>query len=252
MTEQNHETQNAEHSSAQQSPAESPEEMGAFFDARAAGYDEHMRETGYEEEYYRAAADSLPETERPLRILDLGCGTGLELASLFARVPNARVTCIDLSAGMLSVLRENHRDQAGRLTLICASYLDWDYPQATFDACLSVTTMHHFTKEEKTALYRKICDCLRPGGLYAESDFVASRQEMEQALREYQRLTAERRGEMPNSGYYHIDIPFTVELQEELLRGAGFEAVHTVRRNAYGNQATFVAVKAAGANTRRS
>ena len=50
----------------------------------------------------------LPEGCGPL--LDLGCGTGLELDRVFARWPELAVTGVDLCAAMLEKLREK---QAG-------------------------------------------------------------------------------------------------------------------------------------------
>ena len=70
------------------------EEMSAFFAARVEGYDEHMLNdvVGCREGYARLA-QALPADARD--VLDLGCGTGLELDALFARFPDLRVTGID-------------------------------------------------------------------------------------------------------------------------------------------------------------
>ena len=80
------------------------EKMSDFFEARLDGYDEHMM-TNIESasEFYPFTAGMLPSGENS-RILDLGCGTGLELEAYYALCPSARVTGIDLSQGMLSAL----------------------------------------------------------------------------------------------------------------------------------------------------
>ena len=55
------------------------EKMEDFFTARTQGYDEHMRERiEGAEAFYKYTASLLPEAEKA-NILDLGCGTGLEL-----------------------------------------------------------------------------------------------------------------------------------------------------------------------------
>ncbi len=63
------------------------ETMSDFFTARLEGYDEHMLEEvkGCREGYGKLA-EALPENAGSL--LDLGCGTGLELEEIFRRFPD--------------------------------------------------------------------------------------------------------------------------------------------------------------------
>jgi tRNA (cmo5U34)-methyltransferase len=157
----------------------------------------------------------LPETDRPLKILDLGCGTGLELQFLFERLPNAEVTCIDLSGQMLALLSEHYQGYASQLEIIRDSYLTWEYPDSRYDYVISVNTMHHLEQAEKVKLYRKIRYSLKPAGMYIESDFMVDRAIMEQYQARFKRII----NDLPvhASGHYHIDIPFTVDLQKSLL-----------------------------------
>ena len=59
------------------------EKMSDFFEARLDGYDEHMM-TNIESanEFYPFTAKQLPTTEN-CHVLDLGCGTGLELQEYY-------------------------------------------------------------------------------------------------------------------------------------------------------------------------
>ena len=60
------------------------EEMSVFFENRLDGYDEHMRATiEGASAFYAYTAAQLP-AGRGARVLDLGCGTGLELEEYFA------------------------------------------------------------------------------------------------------------------------------------------------------------------------
>ena len=67
------------------------EKMSDFFEARLDGYDEHMM-TNIESanEFYPFTAKQLPTSES-CQILDLGCGTGLELQEYYTLNPTARV-----------------------------------------------------------------------------------------------------------------------------------------------------------------
>lgn len=197
------------------------EEMTAFFTSRLDLYDEHMlREVpGCRAGYARMAA-LLPE--RTARLLDLGCGTGLELESIFARFPALRVTGVDLTAAMLDRLRAKFPDR--ELTLIRGSYVGMDFGRACYDAAVSFETLHHLEPEEKGALYRRVWEALTPEGVYVECDYIAATAEEEEALRaEHRRLRMEAgAGE---DTLYHFDIPCTLEHQKALLEAAGFVQV---------------------------
>ena len=82
------------------------EKMGDFFDSRTEGYEEHQLNTiDFAQEFYPFTAGCLP-AESGTKILDLGCGTGLELEEYFRLNPDAEVTGIDLSEAMLKALKE--------------------------------------------------------------------------------------------------------------------------------------------------
>ena len=189
---------------------EIPEEMGAFFDARSAGYDDHYRGDVYPgpvfDEFYQAISSRIERTREPLKILDLGCGTGLEIESLFQRVPNALITGVDLSGAMLKLLREKYVDQANQITLVESSYLTMSFGTETYDHIISANTMHHFLHHPKRELYARIHAALKPGGKYTEGDSVVPL-EMESQFRA--EFDAEIASVPPaDDGYYHADIPF--------------------------------------------
>lgn len=209
--------------------------MGGFFAKRAETYDEHML-SGVEgcSEGYRQMARLLPDSAECL--LDLGCGTGLELGEIFKTKPNLRVTGIDLAGPMLDRLRRKYPDK--NLTLLEADYLSADFGEETFDAAVSFETMHHFSHAEKIGLYEKIRRALRPGGRYIESDYMVTDQKEEDFLyAENARLRREQN--IPEGALYHFDTPCTVDNQLAMLRKAGFEKVEAVWRE--GNTTIVVA-----------
>lgn len=212
------------------------ERMDDFFNARADTYEEHMlRNVDGADKYYVQTAALIPT--KPIALLDLGCGTGLELDEIFKINPHARVTGIDLSAEMLNKLREKHADK--ELILLCGSYFDADFGTDAFDAVVAVQTMHHFTPQEKAVLYRKIYSALKPSGVYVETDYVAPSLARERAFREEYRslLTAQN----ADGGFYHFDIPCAEQTQLALLKKAGFSCPRAVQR--YGNTVIFKAEK---------
>ena len=196
------------------------EEMSAFFTARVKEYDDHMlTEIEGMKDTYGRVATLLPERTRAL--LDLGCGTGLELEAIFARFPDISVTGIDMTPSMLDECRRKYAGKA--LTLIEGSYFDVEFGQAAFDAALSVETLHHFTHGEKRGLYRRLRRALQPGGVYIEADYMVDTQAEEDGFfAERARLLS---GQGAGEGFWHFDTPCTIENQMRLLEESGFAAV---------------------------
>ena len=205
---------------------DTPEPMDAFFDARADIYNEHMLSGDGEDNYFHLGR-TIPKTDEPLRILDIGCGSGIELNYIWARAPNAHVTCVDISRGLLTLLRENHAGRLDQITVVEASHLDWDYPAEAFDIVVSSQTMHHFFPEQKLGVYRVIRKALKPGGIYVESDFYVDAARAEQYRRQYDAHMSQL-PERTQAGQYHIDIPRTIDEQIRLLSDAGFRIVEVV------------------------
>lgn len=80
------------------------------------------------EAHYRWMARLLPPGICTL--LDLGCGTGLELDPIFKRFPDLSVTGVDLSADMLERLARKYAGK--RLSLLCADYFACDLGKSRF------------------------------------------------------------------------------------------------------------------------
>lgn len=201
------------------------EKMDAFFEARLDGYDAHMlTEIEGAAEFYPATAALLPVTPGA-RVLDLGCGTGLELEYYFAKNPTARVTGIDLSAGMLAALREKFPEK--ELTLMQGSYFEVPLGEG-YDAAVSVESLHHFTQEEKTALYRKLHAALKDGGYFILTDYFAPDDAYEAFyFAELRRIKAEQG--IADDTFYHYDTPLTVAHETQALLTAGFSRVEELR-----------------------
>ena len=201
------------------------EKMGAFFDARLDGYDAHMlSDIESATEFYPFTAQCLP-AHPGAHILDLGCGTGLELEEYFRRNPTGCVTGIDLAPGMLNTLK--HKFPLRELTLVLGSYVDVPFGTELYDAAVSVESLHHFTKEEKIPLYKKLCHALKPDGFFILTDYFAASVQEEQVFRKTLLELKQQQG-ITDHEFYHYDTPLTVSHESEALYAAGFTSVEVL------------------------
>ena len=201
------------------------EKMSDFFEKRLDGYDEHMM-TDIESanEFYPFTAKQLPAAEN-CHVLDLGCGTGLELYEYFLLNPSAKVTGIDLSQGMLSVLDKKFADKD--VTLVLGSYFDVPFGVSVFDAAVSVESLHHYTKEEKIPLYAKLHAALKDGGYFVLTDYFSLSDE-EELLHRNNLIALMAEQGIKGNDFYHYDTPLTVQHETEALKEAGFSSVEVL------------------------
>ena len=198
------------------------EKMSAFFESRLDGYDEHMlNEIDSAGEFYPFTASSLPQNPN-CRILDLGCGTGLELEFYLKQNPTAKITGIDLSLGMLSALEQKLHGYD--LTLIQGSYFDLPLGEEQFDAAVSVESLHHFTQSEKIPLYQKLHRALKNGGYFILTDYFAKNDADEVLFRATYEALKKEQG-IKDREFYHYDTPLTVANECDALRLAGFSSI---------------------------
>lgn len=190
------------------------EEMSDFFTKRLHDYEEHM---SFWERSYRFFAEIFPSECQ--KILDLGCGTGLELDRIWQKNPDIEVTGVDLCTGMLDKLLEKHHDK--HLTTVHCDYFQYDFGRGKWDAVISFESLHHFLPEDKTELYRKVCQSLKEGGVFMLGDYIACCDEEEELLRSVY-LKKRSQSAIPEDCYVHFDIPLTLEHEKGILEKAGF------------------------------
>lgn len=98
-------------------------------------------------------------------VVDVGCGTGRDVASLLPRLPHGRVVAVDASPSMLEQLRARVGDDP-RVTLVQAD-LHEPLPLAagSFDAVMSVAALHWLRDHEH--VWSHLATLLVPGGQLA-------------------------------------------------------------------------------------
>lgn len=186
------------------------ESMAEFFNRKAEGYDNvhGQRKFMSTKEVLTAA---LPEGIS--KVLDLGCGTGLELYPLVERFPAVEITGVDISESMIEQIAQ--RPFADKVRCVVGDFFAVDMGEG-YDAAISTSALHHFAPEDKARLYKRVFESLRPGGWFLNSDLFTNSAEETEAFYQYFLDHPERP---------HNDTPLHTQLETEMLTAAGFAEV---------------------------
>lgn len=204
----------------------------------------------------------------PARVLDLGCGPGSLTRRVLARFPRAQVVALDIDPLLLHLAAGAFATDA-RVEIVRRNLDDPDWAAGLtpgFDAVVTTTALHWLSPAALERVYRGAAELLRPGGVFANADWMlienerlrSAAHDLHQAhlrsafdagaescdewyhraygLPPYQGLWAERErvlahwdGDLMRSASWHLD----------LLRRSGFAAADLVWRR--GNDALAIA-----------
>jgi tRNA (cmo5U34)-methyltransferase len=117
----------------------------------------------------------------PVRVIDLGCGTGTVTARVLQIFPNAQVTCLDLAENMIAMAKARLA-RYPQVSYVLSDFRSFEFNRG-FDAVISSLALHHLaTDEEKKLFYRRIYDGLAPGGIFYNADVVLGSSEFLQEI----------------------------------------------------------------------
>ncbi|MDX5358488.1 MAG: class I SAM-dependent methyltransferase [Rhodobacterales bacterium] len=135
---------------------------------------------GYDEFYgvgLRLIADEAQG--RPLRVLDLGAGTGLFSGMAMEALNISALHLVDASAAMLDGARKRFAGDA-RVSYALDDLVTMDLGSG-WDAVISALAIHHLENSDKRALYARIARALVPGGRFVNAEQVAAPSAAEEA-----------------------------------------------------------------------
>lgn len=94
-------------------------------------------------------------------ILEIGCGTGVYTKFLARKLPESKITGLDISKNMITLARKKCR-RLKNVNFICKSFYESGLQKEKFDVVIGFYTLHHLNIE-KTA--KEIFRILKDGGL---------------------------------------------------------------------------------------
>ncbi|MBD2435516.1 class I SAM-dependent methyltransferase [Nostoc sp. FACHB-110] len=124
------------------------------------------------DDFYQTAVEIIPSHElAPLKVLDLGAGTGLYSGMVQSIFPQAEFTLVDLAVEMLDKAKSRFSKMGKVPQILVANYLEVDLSD-TYDLVISALSIHHLSDSDKQRLYHKIYNALAPGGMFVNADQV--------------------------------------------------------------------------------
>ncbi len=100
--------------------------------------------------------------DRPTRLLDVGCGTGVFAALVRSTLPNVQVWGIDLVGGMLEKGRARWQEHRGRVLPVQGDSENLPFETGVFDLVTCANSFHHYPRQDRAV--QEMARVLRPGG----------------------------------------------------------------------------------------
>lgn len=137
-----------------------------MFDGIASDYDKlnHALSMNVDKSWRRKALSVILDEMKDLSVLDLACGTGDFAIAIAKARPDAHVTGVDLSEGMLKIMKEKVAKQGlgNRISIETGDGENLRFPDGCFDRVTNAFGIRNF--EDKDKGLREALRVLKPGG----------------------------------------------------------------------------------------
>lgn len=143
------------------------------FNASTPTYDDWMKRAllGYSDLFGTGVRVIPFEHDQPIRVLDLGAGTGSFSQHVLDVFPNARFVLMDVADKMLDAARERFSQYGTQFRYDVFDYRDLR-GEGEYDLVISSLSIHHLTDDEKSHLFQSIYHILKPAGAFVNIDQI--------------------------------------------------------------------------------
>lgn len=172
-------------------------------------------------------------------LCDIGCGAGNFSLRIARRLPQLKITLLDLSGEMLEKARGRlEKENFSVENVLQGDIRELDLPESYFDVMVASAVLHHLRiRTEWHQVFGKIFDTLKPGGVFLVSDLIKHENpEVEQVQKErYARFLMDRDGEEYQKHIFEMveqsDTPETPTFLIRTLEETGFTSVDILHKN---------------------
>ena len=122
------------------------------------------------EPFIRHFTADIVSGEKSIRILDVGCGSGVFLQSVFNANSNATGIGIDIDAAAVDQAKQNLEDWglSDKFTIIKGDIcIPTEDIEGSFNLITLYNVLHYFTSKKRTELLQRLRSMLSPDGIVA-------------------------------------------------------------------------------------
>lgn len=160
-----------------------------------------------------------------IKVLDLGCGTGVLSHLVLKNFQQANLVAFDFSENMLRACKNNLSAYQDRIKFQQGDFAIDDIG-SDYDLVISGLAIHHLDAEGKQALFKKLFSKMNPGSSLLIQEIVKGvSEELTQKYEKLWRKFIKDNGENENywfAKHLEEDIPDSVENQTRWLAESGF------------------------------
>lgn len=200
----------------------------------ALEYDEKIKMTlPYYEDFYRLVIDIIKiQLNKPLKWLDIGCGTGKMAETAFETVDVQKFVFCDSSAEMIGIVKKRFPDKNAEFMASSVMKLEGN---DQFDVITAIQVFHYLQREERIEAVRKCYNALSPNGIFITFENFAPYSEAGKHLflerwRSYQLLQGKDDKECDKhiARYGKEYFPISISEHLQVLKQSGFETAEIV------------------------
>ncbi|MEH2125030.1 class I SAM-dependent methyltransferase [Nostoc sp.] len=189
------------------------------------------------DDFYKTAVEIIPgDCTVPLKVLDLGAGTGLYSGMVQSVFPNAEFTLLDLAPEMLEKAKVRFSKMGKSPKILIGDYIETDLG-GSYNLIISALSIHHLSDIDKELLYQRIYDVLSPGGIFVNADQVLGKTpDLEELYRQHWLDSVRAKGISEEDlkaaqKRMEYDRMATLDIQLRWLEAAGFQNVDCWYKN---------------------
>jgi ubiquinone/menaquinone biosynthesis C-methylase UbiE len=154
-------------------PAELKSRLKESYDAIAPRYNAWaLRDEALRLKYLDKLLPHLAVKSGPVRVVELGCGSGIPVSRRLLLQPNLTLTANDLSSVQIETAKQNLSKDADRVIFAQGDMMALEVPDQSMDAVVALYSIIHLPLGEQVELLLKITQWLKPGG-YLLANFSA-------------------------------------------------------------------------------